>query len=597
MKPKRALVRRVPKLLVVLIAFRLINALTTRTFFQADEFWQALEPAHYKAFGYGQLTWEWEYGLRSYAFPLIFEATYRLVDAICFLSSVLTWSLSACIVSMAQHILPDETFGRIDMFVESIQEFSNLLEYYGVIYAPKVVMAVVAAVGEYYTVKLVQKLHIMTMEKTDEKDGKLSQITKISTVLTLTNFFNCFLITRTFINSFELCLTSIALYYWDWTGGELIHGADFTKSLAVAIFVCLQRPSNGLIWLVLGFFLIFQLVRRKGFLSLVYLFCKISSVLAVVTLFNGAIDYYFYGELVFSVFRFLKFNFTSPLSNFYGVSPWHFHLTQSVPILLGFNIPFFFYGLFVGSYKRNKPLQVIDPLKQIKTVILVSLLALSSVKHKEFRFLYPLQPMFTLISSFALLAFAAKHRIKSHILNNLLWVVPFISVFAALFLNSFNEAGVVSVMNFLHNEPAIDSVGFIMPCHSTPWQSHLHRNDIEQLWAITCEPPLHLLNDPMAHEKLPNYMDESDYLYENVPEFIYKNFPPLFRKNLRTPGKQYKYEWPEYLVIFEHLENLYFDSLLRDSTYVEVARFFNSFSHWDSRRQGDVLVYRKVTDK
>lgn len=63
----------------VLLIFRIINAITTRTFFQADEFWQALEPAHLKAFGYGKLTWEWEHGLRSYAFPLLFELTYRLV--------------------------------------------------------------------------------------------------------------------------------------------------------------------------------------------------------------------------------------------------------------------------------------------------------------------------------------------------------------------------------------------------------------------------------------------------------------------------------------------------------------------------------------
>ncbi|QLQ78012.1 hypothetical protein HG537_0A02590 [Torulaspora globosa] len=581
MKPIKALFKRRTRLLVVLSTFRIINALSTRTFFQADEFWQALEPAHYKAFGYGQLSWEWGYGLRSYAFPLIFEITYRFVDAICFLSSVLTWGLSKCVVS--------------DENVQLIQGIPDILEYYGVIYAPKVVMGVIAAVGEYHMVKFIQKLYIMTMGKTsDDKHGDVSRITRISTILTLTNFFNCFLITRTFINSFELCLTSIALFYWDWTGGDLIHGADFTKSLVVAIFTCLQRPSNVLIWLVLGFFLVLQLVWRKRFPSLVYLGCKISFVLIAVMLFNCAIDYYFYGELVFPVFRFLKFNFTSPLSNFYGVSPWHFHLTQSVPILLGFNIPLFLYGLFIGSNKRHKPMRAIDPLKQIKIVILINLVALSSLKHKEFRFLYPLQPLFTLISSFALVGLAAKYPIKSHALNNLLWVLPFISMFAALFLNSFNEAGVVSVMNFLHNEPAIDSVGFIMPCHSTTWQSHLHRNDIEQLWAITCEPPLHLLNDPKAHEKLPNYMDESDYLYENVPGFIYKNFPPLFRESLRSPGKQYKYEWPEYLVIFEHLKNLYFDRLLKDSNYIEVARFFNSFTHWDSRRQGDVLVYQKV---
>jgi hypothetical protein len=35
-----------------------------------------------------------------------------------------------------------------------------------------------------------------------------------------------------------------------------------------------------------------------------------------------------------------------------------------------------------------------------------------------------------------------------------------------------------------------------MPCHSTPWQSHLHKPHLasngsqERLWMLTCEPPL-----------------------------------------------------------------------------------------------------------
>jgi phosphatidylinositol glycan class B len=40
-------------ILFFLIAFRLINALTIRTFFQPDEFFQSLEPAWQIAFGTG----------------------------------------------------------------------------------------------------------------------------------------------------------------------------------------------------------------------------------------------------------------------------------------------------------------------------------------------------------------------------------------------------------------------------------------------------------------------------------------------------------------------------------------------------------------
>jgi phosphatidylinositol glycan class B len=44
-------------ILLFLIAFRLVNALTVRTFFQPDEFFQSLEPAWKIAFGESQGPW------------------------------------------------------------------------------------------------------------------------------------------------------------------------------------------------------------------------------------------------------------------------------------------------------------------------------------------------------------------------------------------------------------------------------------------------------------------------------------------------------------------------------------------------------------
>lgn len=39
--------------------FRIFNSLLLQTYFDPDEYWQALEVAHHGAFGYGYLTWEW----------------------------------------------------------------------------------------------------------------------------------------------------------------------------------------------------------------------------------------------------------------------------------------------------------------------------------------------------------------------------------------------------------------------------------------------------------------------------------------------------------------------------------------------------------
>jgi phosphatidylinositol glycan class B len=40
-----------------LVAFRILNALTVRTFFQPDEYFQSLEPAWQMAFGKGSGAW------------------------------------------------------------------------------------------------------------------------------------------------------------------------------------------------------------------------------------------------------------------------------------------------------------------------------------------------------------------------------------------------------------------------------------------------------------------------------------------------------------------------------------------------------------
>lgn len=46
-------------LLTPLVVRTLLTLPFPHTYFQPDEFYQALEPAHYHVFGYGYLSWEW----------------------------------------------------------------------------------------------------------------------------------------------------------------------------------------------------------------------------------------------------------------------------------------------------------------------------------------------------------------------------------------------------------------------------------------------------------------------------------------------------------------------------------------------------------
>ena len=62
-----------------ILAFRLLNAFTTKTFIQADEFFQLLEPAHQLVFGYGLMSWEWKEKLRPSIHQLIVATVYKRV--------------------------------------------------------------------------------------------------------------------------------------------------------------------------------------------------------------------------------------------------------------------------------------------------------------------------------------------------------------------------------------------------------------------------------------------------------------------------------------------------------------------------------------
>ncbi|AMD20053.1 HCL098Wp [Eremothecium sinecaudum] len=579
-----------------LILFRIINALLTKSFFQADEFMQSLEPAHVKVFGYGQLTWEWQHGIRSYGFPFIFELVYYCVIFLSKLSSIIVSMAVECYHQLFIVSFPNSKLG-LDMLNEMVKfpgEIETFVEYYGVWYGPKIAMAVIAAIGEFYSMLFIGKIFQRIMNKEDDKVQESESVKKIAMVLSLTNFFNCFFITRTFINSFEMALTSAALYYWDWDGGLGIKGSDFTKSLAISIFATFQRPTNIILWAVLGALLSLNLICKKNWSLLVYLYGKIILVSLPVCALSVAIDYSFYGEIRFPFVKFLEFNVLTPMANFYGKMPWHFHIVQSLPLLLGFTIPLFIHSFFLKSSRKFSP-WFQDPLFQIRALFVINLILCSITTHKEFRFIYPMQPIllaFTTLDFHYWLRLYHPTDIKMSLsqLSWFFWFLPALSVFGAFMLCNFHETGTIEIMSYLHSIPSIKSVGFVMPCHSTPWQSHLHRGDIDDIWAITCEPPLHLLNSPDVGKAIDSYIDESDYLYFNTAEFFHRNFVPVSKE---VPGHKLTYEWPEYLVIFEEMDKAFMHEHLKDTNYAVVKRLFNSIFHWDRRRMGDIVVYRK----
>lgn len=499
---------RRPLLLVFVasLVVRLFNAFTIRTFFQPDEYFQALEPAHNMVFGYGYITWEWAHRLRSSLHPLIYAGGYKFM----------------------YKVLPPS------------------LESWAVEIAPKLVSAVIAALGDTYT-------YLFAASYTQDV-----RIARVALILSLMSSWNWYVSTRSFSNNLELVLTVVGLSYWPW------HRYKLMSVLVLSFFgfhSCLVRPTNCLLWGLLGGHLLFR--NRKNPSRIVHLSVPLAAVLAMVVGQSAVADFFFYGEWTFPAANFLEFNVVKNLLVFYGAAPWHFYIFQGLPMMLMGYLPIFVCSLW--TLRRS----LITGLVVFVTV------AFSAIAHKEFRFLQPIYPVMLVLT--AIQGFRWRNMKYMKVGVSSIFVLH---IFAAYFFTQINEVGEIDVVRYLKNNPGVDSVGFLTPCHSTPWYSMLHRPElVSSSWFLTCEPPLHLARGNIENVK--KYRDELDQFFDDPVGFL--------NERLGRPTENAS-NWPSHIVIFEPMESM-LDSYVNGSNYHQCARLFNSYFHWDGRRRGDVIVY------
>jgi phosphatidylinositol glycan class B len=123
-----------------------------------------------------------------------------------------------------------------------------------------------------------------------------------------------------------------------------------------------------------------------------------------------------------------------------------------------------------------------------------------------------------------------------------------------------------------------------MPCHSTPWRSHLVYPGL-RAYALTCEPPLH--TEPNTRER-ENYRDEADRFYDNPIPFLTSE---LF-------GPEKPLAVPRYIVGFDGIEPWLQDFVKTPEAQAlsltqvrPVWKGFNGLFNEDWRRSGKMIVW------
>ncbi|KAK5746419.1 glycosylphosphatidylinositol anchor biosynthesis [Elasticomyces elasticus] len=583
----------------LLLALRLVNALSVQTLFQPDEYFQSLEPAWQIAFGKNAgawITWEWREHLRSSLHPLLFAAVYRGAAQLCDLLQIAGSSRTVILLA-----------------------------------APKTFQACIAATGDFFTWTLACKLF-----------GHASHASYATLAMTAFSPWQFHCSIRTFSNSLETTLTIAALHYWPWqwslvpeqskveppqsntdleppkmaqqfksspdqTDVAVTDPLSLTSapaglyvSLSLAAVACILRPTNIIIWAAIAICL---LVRNTDLQKTVTLLsCAVLCGVSVLA-FTLSLDRAYYGEWVFPPFKFLYFNVVQAVSGFYGHNRVDYYFTEGLPLLLTTGLPFAATGLWQslrpgmdrtmpGAYSERQTRFV------LAVTIITTVLAMTMISHKEMRFIYPLLPMLHILAATPVASFFGSvpaNRVK---LGFILFLL-IINICIAGYVTRMHQRGVIDVMHYLRREQeermlgngSNVTVGFLMPCHSTPWRSHLVYPDIKA-WALTCEPPLNLSGDERRR-----YEDEADVFYNDPASWIDANLKD--RKSMSLTDSEVmkprardeaRRDWPEYLVFFEHLEP-FVGVYLRETRYEECWRTFNTHWHDDGRRRGDVVVW------
>ncbi|KAG9235674.1 glycosyltransferase family 22 protein [Amylocarpus encephaloides] len=584
---------------IAIFAFRVINALVVRTFFQPDEYFQSLEPAWQMVFGSQSgawITWEWEHQLRSSLHPALFAGFYYVAS-------------------------------KIMAYISCFPQFQAMI----LSVLPNLVQAVFATGTDYHTWQLADKIY-----------GRGSNAGWAALFMTLCSPWNWFCSTRTFSNCMETELTIGALDFWPWgLSSEERSGSNKEKNgtrtsvlgnlgpesglrgpLTCAFLAIVLRPTNGLIWFTImmpvltGIFSSRSRLPMSDYVSLIReaLVCGVS-----VLLVSAASDRLYFGEWTFPPYQWLNFNISQDLAVFYGCNDFHYYLSQGLPLLLTTYLPFTLVALWKTSALPATNIRFI-----LLTTVLFTISTLSLISHKEVRFIYPLLPLLHILTAPTVASFftnttttttKAPRSTSSSTTSKTTSLIhkPLLALFlgANLLIGGYttlsHQQGVVSVLSFLRHEYEslhLDQFGkalpassdplaissdetfaaFLMPCHSTPWRSRLFYPTLKA-WALTCDPPLHLA--ARTEERLA-YRDEADRFYDNTAKFLSEE----------VGGRERP--WPRYVVGFQGIEGplrQWYEgggSGMKGWKMNERWRGHNTDWIDDWRREGDVVVWEFV---
>jgi phosphatidylinositol glycan class B len=267
---------------------------------------------------------------------------------------------------------------------------------------------------------------------------------------------------------------------------------------------CMVRPTTVIIWLPLCIYHFVFVLSYQKMAVVVKNYILIGLIVAAA---GTLLDTYFYEKIHFTPLRFLEANVMYGINAFYGTHPLHWYITIGIPVVLGCHLVPFLLGAFWALAQNRGSVEMVLVL-----VIVWTVASLSLVPHKEFRFLLPLLPMFVYVESSWLSCWSRKA--SRSVLGIVTLGTVIVNVALLGYFGLIHQRGTLDVMKVLaYRDPRHTNVLVLMPCHSTPLYSHLHKRI--QVRFLTCEPDF---------TGSPHYKDEADIFYADPEKWLLQNY-------------------------------------------------------------------------
>ncbi|VDK88379.1 unnamed protein product [Dibothriocephalus latus] len=371
---------------------------------------------------------------------------------------------------------------------------------------------------------------------------KLSNV--ILPVLILFRIVNALIIRTTFVPD-EYWQSVEVAHRWTFGYGALTW--EWWNSTAI------RSPLHPLMFA--GLYKLLAAVGLDSRLAIIYLPRLLHGILAAVADYNLYCMTHLLSGPTTAKLNFLRFNLLTNGANFYGVEPWHWYFTNGLPTMLFSSAAFVVAGFlidftgtltggglrFFSSWRPNmvaKEARLHHTLSKFFGLIVAwTVLVYSYLAHKEYRFIFPILPLLHYFAGRGLVC-------ACNALNRRGWksiccvfspktalalFLVLSHVPLAMYTCLVHQRGPTELMGLLgsqgdrNNWPSATPLSyengktlgpdeqvralFLMPCHTTPYISYLHRNISLRL--LACDPDLSALTggDPAA------YVDEAEVFY------------------------------------------------------------------------------------